>query len=131
MIVGFRTENYSGQGYRGVKEVFEFETKELKNEDIYDTLKATKGFKTKKQVKEFINDLNNNCYQCIWLCSSMEQLVNSYFEQISYEHTVTVDQYECDDEIIISDLASDGKLIASKSIRLVNTIVIPNPYAQK
>jgi len=108
-IIGYRTEQLYGEGYRGLFEVLNHEVFELGNTDILSYLNLSEG-----HIQDFCHFLMQDGYNnCIWLCKTERDLINSYLlEETDY----IIDEYEIIDGIILSDLGEQGVLVAYRNI---------------
>lgn len=108
-IVGYRSEEVYGEGYREIEAVVKHEIEELGNEDIINTL-IDKGFiKDKSEVDGFIKGLKDKGYtEVIWLSPSKVAV-----EEIYGAHLDSVQKYE-KKGIVISEMGEEGRLVAYK-----------------
>ena len=115
MMKGYRTEQIYGEGYRDLKKVVTHEIKELGNEDIIDHLLEIKAINKREEVFKFVNYLYElGLTECMWLCDSKEDVINEYLQDEpeinNYEDYI--DEYDLNNIFIISDLGTEGKLVA-------------------
>lgn len=126
-LIGFRTEDLFGEGYRDLREVVRHEVLELKNEDIIDTIKKTRNFLTNDQVFEYLKTLYKNGFKnCVWVVESIQDFIDEYDEEVFLkedERWYAMDRYEFGDfeYEVISDLGRAGKLVAYRK----RPIVVP------
>lgn len=126
-LVGFRSEDLYGEGYRNLKEVARHEIKELNNGDIVDTLSKLFGHTlSEDEALAHIADLYDQGFkECIWICDSVQDFLDEYdiedddgkmrvYEMMRYE-------FRDGEYIIISDMGSVGKLVAYRG----RPIIIP------
>jgi hypothetical protein len=137
---GYRYENLYGEGYRNIKDVCTHETFELGNVDIPETiLLLYEDFLSDSEKKLFkrIIDEEDICdveidvfatsckkvatkvtgeenVECIWLCGNKND-VKGYLMEGEELEDEDIDEYKLPDNIcILSDIGSDGALIAYK-----------------
>ncbi len=115
-ITGYRSEEVYGEGHRNISEVVRHETEELGNEDIIDTLITRGIIKDKTELTPFIERLKSEGYdEVVWLSDTPEDVIDVYSTEESPISRDSVERYDIEDGIVISDLGRDGKLIAYKS----------------
>lgn len=149
---GFRWEEMYGDGSRDIKEVSIYETYELMNLDIPHTLLTLYDEILTEEERQFLTVLsdedeaildkenaekygemvlsivrrvvgNDKITNCIWLCDSKENIIESYVHPMmpEYHHVDEINFVEyivpSENELcIISDLGPEGALIAYANI---------------
>lgn len=120
MKEGYRTEDLYGSGERDLLSVVTHEIEELGNEDVFDYFKEQFGEdKTEEDLFAYLQSLYKKGFvSCVWLCSSIEDLMGSYppmdGEVKEYGYDVKKYLFDEGDSIAVSDLGEPGKLIAYK-----------------
>lgn len=125
---GYRCLDQVDDEYHKPVDVFDFEINELGNSDISDTIKNLYGIDTNnetKQIDQFVKRiLNTDFYHIRWLASDPLDAVEYYSD--FHQRFNTLDDAKHDDGspipvrkyvlpadyIILSDIGSDGQLIA-------------------
>lgn len=125
---GYRCLDQVNDEYHKPVDVFDFEINELGNSDISDTIKDLYGIDTNnetKQIDQFVKRiLNTDFYHIRWLASDPLDAVEYYSD--FHQRFNTLDDAKHDDGspipvrkyvlpadyIILSDIGSDGQLIA-------------------
>ncbi len=136
---GYRSETLFGDGYTDPLEVAFFETRDLGNPDIPETLLKNDPWLTDDQKKylktyEQYEELDKEYFQeivrkyigdrnfCKWLCKSPEDIWKNYVhpldKSVSLElflATEEITEYEIpEDAIVLADLGSEGALYCWK-----------------
>jgi len=125
-LVGFRSEDLYGEGYRDLKAVADHEINELGNEDIIDTLNNFfKKNLSKEEVFRYIDYIYKEGFKkCIWVCDSVQDFLDEYdTSDLMEEQVYGMDRYEFryGEYKVISDMGAAGKLVAYNK----RPIVIP------
>jgi hypothetical protein len=107
---GYRSEEPYGSGVRDMLRIVCHEIFELGNDDIMITLKKN----TNKTLLYLRKLYKQGFTHALWLCDTKRQVIYGY--QAPKE---TVNKHIIKNGIIISDLGSDGKLIAFKPDRII------------
>ncbi|HUU53136.1 MAG TPA: 2'-5' RNA ligase family protein, partial [Candidatus Bathyarchaeia archaeon] len=114
-ITGYRSEEVSGEGHRDIKNVVRFETEELGNEDIIDTLIDKGIIKDKSELQPLIDNLEKQGFkEVVWLSDSPQDVVDVYSFEDRPITPESIERYDIEDGVVISDLGRDGKLVAYK-----------------
>lgn len=120
---GYRNERAYGSGVRSLTEVVAFETKELGNTDIYDTLKRVYSVpldlrvnrdKLNEQVFKWVENVmqaSRRDINVIWVCYSLQSVITHYGTSDNLIFNVRFNG----DFLIISDLGDEGCLVAYKT----------------
>ncbi len=108
MLIGYRTEAYSGSGNRDLLLVVNFEREEHGNDHVAEDYDIDKLYE-------------QGYYSCVWVCDTPYQIGECYFEHIYLaDEDYQVDRYEFEkDYIILCDLGPEGKLIAYKECKVI------------
>ena len=142
-MIGYRTEDFSGSGVRDLREVIAFEIDELGNSDIplymfenynilqnYENIIDSIGSYTEGDelgVDEYIQDIIEDIFTfvkdklgtptlfAIWLTDTDKSW---YIKEDSSVDKYTILGKEGEDYLVLSDLGSDGKLIAYKEAEI-------------
>lgn len=103
--IGYRNERLSSGVYT-IKEIFEYETKELGNEDIYNTCKKLYG--TKDALKIIEDTFGRLNVYGVWFAKK-EDILENYAEDGETEVT----SYRVpENHLLLSDLGDEGVLFA-------------------
>jgi hypothetical protein len=106
-IKGYRTEDYSGEGFRDTLKVANHEISGLGNSDIKETIKKLYD---RSDFRIFLKEIYSKGYRnSIWLCKTKKDLKEEYWTP-----GWDIDKYIINDGIILSDLRSQGILVAYK-----------------
>lgn len=124
--VGYRTEEFRGNGETDLLAVARHEMTELGNEDIGYTLIHRGAIKSTGGVNDYLLQLYKQGYKrCVWLCDSISELIGSYFEAPDKPEEVDRWAFSPGTWKIISDLGEEGKLIAYQGDPLVTEVPVP------
>jgi len=114
-FTGIRCEELWGEGHRDTIAVGMHESFELENEDLADTLGLDHD---EKIMKEALTKISKDGYsQCVWVCLSKEDLIDSYIkhrEDMNPEE-VEYTEYTFEDCVVLSDIGTEGLLIGYKN----------------
>lgn len=124
--MGYRTENQSDHEEHTGAEVIDFEINELGNQDIIDTcnLLYSLNAKTAEDVIKALNDKLGKNFNVLWLASDPFDCLEFYTDGHKHYHhlsdakdedgnQIDLTEYTVpQDAILISDIGSDGQLMA-------------------
>jgi len=112
-LVGYRNSGFQGSGITDPIEIAKWEHGEFQNEDIQYTLFNKKLIKKRSfsEALKFIGNMYSQGYtRCVWVCSTVEDLVENYTYE-DEDPLEFVDRYTFTDYEIISDLGDEGLLV--------------------
>ncbi len=112
-ITGYRSKSIASlNGERRIDKVVEFETGELENTDIPETLIAQGVIKDITELGGYIEGLKEKGFtEVIWLTDTEADLKESYGKDIT-----DAERFDIEEGIVISDLGTEGKLVAYKPV---------------
>lgn len=116
--IGFRGNDIFGEsGLYGLKEIILYETENLGNDCILDTMNEKYGCNGIDECISYIENHfgcdANNLYS-LWLCDTVADVVDNYCMLYTKGEVVYISAYEIpDDAIIISDIDREGKFYVS------------------
>lgn len=138
--IGYRNEWYYGSGEKDAFSVIYYECTELGNVDVFETVQLlypnvfnyTEDFLLSIQSEEVDDDLLKGeiikiidytkerlgvvgNLEVIWVCASVKDIQGMYTASSPYE----LDKYQFDNFMILSDLDSEGVLVAYESYTIL------------
>lgn len=115
-ITGYRTEDFTGEGYRDLLDVCKHELLTLENSDIFDS----ENLSLNEKIKKLESLYAEGCSECVWLCRSVADFKEEYVDSFGDE-LHTIEEYDFDhytfvgDTIILADNGKEGFLVAYKT----------------